>query len=265
MRRVWLAAAVALWAAPLAAHEFWIDPLAWQVPANGQIEAHIRVGQDFRGAEYAYVPPNFRRFDLAFDGELTEVSGRVGDRPALNMAAPAEGLATVIHVTRDYILTYSEWQKFINFAEEKDFTWALEEHAVRDLPTDRFKERYARYGKSLIAVGSGEGADLNAGLEVEIVALANPYTDDLSKGFPVAVYYQGDTLTEAQLTLFEMDPDGAVTSIKYLTDDAGQVLLPVKAGHSYLADHVVLRPLDPIQDGDPVWESLWASLTFKVP
>lgn len=264
MRSAWLAAAFALWAAPLTAHEFWIDPLDWQVPDGGQIEAHIRVGQDFRGADYAYVPPNFRRFDLVMDGGLSEVPGRLGDRPALNMPAPAQGLATVIHVTKDLILTYTDWQKFIDFAEEKDFTWALGEHAQRGLPVTRFKERYVRYGKSLIAVGAGAGADLNAGLEVEIVAQANPYTDDLSAGFPVSLYYQGETVAQAQVTLFEMTPSGTVTKAKFLTDASGQVLLPVKPGHSYLADHVVLRPVIPQLDGDPVWESLWASLTFKV-
>ncbi len=48
----------------------------------------------------------------------------------------------------------------------------------------------------------------------------------------------------------------------YRTDADGRVTLPVQAGHAYLADAVILRPLDPEAEKDPVWESIWASLTF---
>jgi hypothetical protein len=39
----------------------------------------------------------------------------------------------------------------------------------------------------------------------------------------------------------------------------------VSPGHSYLTDHVVMRPMEPEAADGPVWESLWASLTFEVP
>jgi len=38
----------------------------------------------------------------------------------------------------------------------------------------------------------------------------------------------------------------------------------VRPGYAYLADAVVLRPLVPDTDKGPVWESLWASLSFAV-
>ncbi|SPF77867.1 DUF4198 domain-containing protein [Pseudoprimorskyibacter insulae] len=247
------------------AHEFWIDPHGYQVAEGDPIVADLRVGQDFQGSVYAYIPANFTRFELVQGDAVAPVEGRAGDRPALNMAAPGDGLAVVVHVTKDYLLTYSEREKFVNFVTHKDFAWALDQHAARGLPEVGFRERYSRHAKALIDVGTGAGQDRVVGLETEILALANPYTDDLSAGFPVQVFYQGQVRADVQVEVFDKAPNGDVTISQYRTDADGKALVPVMAGHSYLVDSVVMRPVDPMGDDLAVWESLWASVTFAVP
>ena len=259
--------AVALTLLPMTvtAHEFWIDPLSYMVPPGGTLAATLRVGENFSGAEQSYLDRNFVRFDMQCDGTLDPVPGRAGDRPALNVSAPRDGLCVIIHQTKDYTLTYREWQKFVNFVEHKDFEGVLAEHAARGLPETGFVELYSRYAKSLIAVGDAVGADAEVGLVTEIVAELNPYTDDMSGGFPIRVLYNGDPRADAQVELFARPPSGEVEVSLHRTDSDGRVTLPVRAGYSYLADAVVLRPLEPKDEKDPVWESLWASLTFAVP
>ncbi|MDU8910441.1 DUF4198 domain-containing protein [Aestuariicoccus sp. MJ-SS9] len=259
------AALVLAGAIPALAHEFWIEPENYEVAADAPLTAALRVGENMKGSAYAYVPPNFRRFDLVMGDMVVPVEGRAGDRPALNMAAPAEGLAVVVHQTRDYLLTYRDWAKFENFTTHKDFAWAMARHDERGLPRTDFREQYSRYGKALIAVGTGAGADREVGLLTEIVAEANPYTDDLSGGFPVQVLYEGAPRADTQIELFEKAPDGTVEATLHRTDAEGRAVLPVKPGHEYLVDSVVMREMEPASDTDPVWESLWASLTFKVP
>jgi len=244
------------------AHEFWISPQEYRVARDGQLVAHIRVGQQFKGGTYSYLPPKFVRFDLVMGDQVFPVPGLMGDKPALTMAAPAEGLATVVHETTDYLLTYSEAEKFVSFVTHKGFDGVLARHKARGLPETGFRERYSRYGKSLIAVGNGAGTDRTVGLETEIVALANPYTDDLTAGFPVQVFYQGLPRQMAQVEVFEKSPDGTVSVTVHRTDAKGQVVLPVRKGHEYLVDAVVMRELDANAENGPVWESLWASLTF---
>lgn len=265
VRNTLLALTVALLPAPVVAHEFWIAPEAYQVPSGGPLVATLRVGENFGGAEQSYLPRNFERFDTSCGNELAAVPGRAGDRPALNIEAPRDGLCVIIHQTRDYTLTYREWQKFVNFVEHKDFEGVLAEHAARGLPETGFVELYSRYAKSLIAVGDGAGADGEVGLETEIIAEANPYTDDVSSGFPIRVLYNGEPRADAQVELFDMAPGGEVDVTLHRTNADGRVTLPVQPGHAYLADAVVLRPLEPKAEKDPVWESLWASLTFAVP
>ncbi|WP_136440779.1 DUF4198 domain-containing protein [Pacificoceanicola onchidii] len=253
-----------LLASPLAAHEFWIEPIRTEIAAGGRLEADIRVGTDLKGSTYSYIPRNFRRFETILDGTRA-VPGRAGDQPALNMEAAGEGLAVIVHETRDYLLTYAKWEKFEAFCAEKDFEWALPRHLERGLPRTKFRERYVRYAKSLIGVGDAKGADTEAGLTVEIVAEKNPYTDDVSGGFPVQALYLGQPRKDVQITLFERAPDRTVVQNNYRTDGEGRAVLDVKAGHFYLVDHVVMRESEPMDEKDAVWESLWASLTFGVP
>lgn len=248
-------------------HEFWIDVEDWQVAPGGEITGDLVNGQFFAGPRQAYLPAQFRRFDLIMDDLVTPVTGRVGDRPALAAQALADGLTSIVHVTTDKKVTYTEFEKFVSFVEHKAAPWAVAAHADRDLPTDRFAEAYSRYAKALVAVGAGAGADAPQGLLTEIVALANPYTDDLSDGLPVQVIYQGEPRESAQVEVFERPPEGEVSVFTVQADEDGVAMIPVQAGYTYLLDSVVLREPAPelAEDMDVVWESLWAALTFEVP
>ena len=249
----------------LSAHEFWIDPVVFEIPHGDPLVANIRVGQNFNGAAFSFIPARFKRFEVISGFSTYPVVGRLGDRPALTITKPENGLNIAVHVTSDMTLTYREWVKFENFVTHKDFAWALAEHTQRGLPKTGFKERYSRYAKSLLAVGDGTGQDREVGLLTELVAEANPYTDDLTNGLPMRVFYQGKPRANAQVELFEKHPDGTVEISLHTTDEAGLVQFPVFPGRQYLADAVVLRAVDPAASGGAVWESLWAALTFATP
>lgn len=265
LRACTAALALCVAAVPALSHEFWIDAQAYQIAPGAPIVANLRVGEMLEGAAYPYLERNFQRFDMVQGDATVPVTGRAGDNPALNMPAPGNGLAVVVHTTRAYSLTYTDWQKFINFCKHKAFEWALEQHEARGLPREGFKEQYIRHAKSLIAVGDGQGSDRAVGLETEIIALANPYTDDLSNGLPVRVLYKNAPRANAQVELYAQAPDSTVTVTLFTTDDQGEATLTVTPGYRYLADAVVLRAMSPQAPSDPVWESLWASLTFAVP
>jgi len=251
---------------PAQAHEFWIDPLRFQVAPGDPVVADIRVGEDFAGAAYTYFPTNFIRSELHQGATVTPNEGRMGDRPALNATAD-EGLAVLVHETSDSRITYQALEKFRNFVTHKNAEWTLAAHAERGLPEEGFVEIYSRYAKSLIAVGAGAGADAEAGLEVELVARTNPYTDDTTNGVGVTLLYQGKPRADAQIEVFEKAPDDSVTVFFTRTDSAGQAQVAVKPGHRYMVDSVVLREpsTDKAEVTGAVWESLWANLTFAVP
>ncbi len=224
-------------------------------------------GQKFAGVEFPFIPERFSRFDLTLGDQVVPVAGRLGDVPALNMPHLGEGLHVAIFESSGDVVNYEDFAVFTRFVQHKDFPGALERHAARGLPEGGFREFYTRHAKALIAVGAGAGQDRVFGLETEIVALKNPYTDDVSGGLPVQVFYQGRPRADTQVELFAKAPDRTVTVTLLRTDAEGIALLPVAPGNSYLADAVVLREPDAETAAaqDAVWESLWAALTFAVP
>ncbi|SIO18751.1 protein of unknown function [Vannielia litorea] len=248
------------------AHEFWISPDAYQVPPGGTLTAEFRVGQEFAGAGYVFVPGRSERFELVTPEGVVELSPRVGDRPALNVPSPAEGLNVAVHQTTPLKVTYTDMDAFRRFLDHKDWDDLEAVHAQRGLPAEVFTETYVRYAKSLMSAGSGAGRDRFVGLDIEIVAVTNPYVDDLGGGMVVDVIYDGAARADAQVEIFEKAPDGEVAVSLMRTDETGRAVFPVKPGHEYLVDSVVIRSTgnDDAEAG-PVWHSLWASLTFKVP
>jgi uncharacterized GH25 family protein len=262
-----LALILSLLSAPALAHEFWIEPLAYQVSADVKLEANIVNGQEFAGTKLAYLPQRFANFIVFAGQETVRVGGRAGDMPALNQDAVTEGLNVAAYQANNATVDYATWDKFQKFVDHKNFGDVLSRHTARGLPEDDFLEVYSRYSKTLIGVGHGEGSDRRIGLETEIVALTNPYTDDLSGGFQVQVYYRDDLRADTQVEVFKKASDGTVTIDLYRTDDQGIATFPVAPGHAYMVDAVVL--LEPsaalMETTGAVWQTLWANLTFAVP
>lgn len=261
-----LAVVAMLTAGAAQAHEFWLSPKTYELAAAKSIAVDMRVGQEFKGPAYSYIPRQVTRFDMVSQAGVTAVVAKIGDRPALNMPAPSEGLVVVVHETSDSSLDYTEWAKFVKFVEHKDFAGVLDAHKARGLPEEGFSETYRRYAKTLVAVGNGAGTDRWQGMRTEIVAVTNPFTDDLSGGMTVDVIYDGSARPNAQVELFEKAPDDTVTITLHRTDDSGRATFPVKPGYEYLVDAVVLEDTgNNDASAGPVWHSLWASLTFRVP
>ena len=258
---------LALLSTPAAAHEFWIEPLDWQIAPDDTAQARLVNGSDFEGIEFAYLPRRFQRFDIAIDGRVEPVPGRLGARPALDLPIGSEGLVKAIYVSVPNEVTYEEREVFDSFVGHKDLGAVAQAHEARGLPKNGFSEVYTRYSKALIGVGAAEGEDRRFGLETELVALDNPYADDVSDGMRVRLFYGDATRDDAQIELYERRPDGEVTEILLRTDDEGVAVLPVKPGHAYLANAVVLRaPSETVAaETGAAWESLWAALSFAVP
>ena len=116
-------------------HEFWIDVEDWQIAPGEQIVGDLVNGQNFEGVRQAYLPTQFRRFDITMGDLVTPVPGRTGDRPALSAQILGEGLASVQHVTTDRRVAYNEFEKFVSFVEHKAAPWVVDAHEARNLPT----------------------------------------------------------------------------------------------------------------------------------
>lgn len=249
------------------AHELWLEPLSYEVSVDGTVAAQIVNGQQFDGLTLSYIPHRAETLAVFYEGQILRLDPRAGDRPALNNPALGEGLHVAAYQTTVSEIEYEEWEKFETFVAHKDLGITLADHLARDLPDAGFKEAYTRFSKTLISVGHGEGSDRRTGLETELVALTNPYTDDLSDGMLVQLFYRATARADEQVEVFDKAPDETVSIFTLRTDDRGIATIPVTPGHSYMVDAVYLRePAAWLSDGsDAAWETLWANLTFAVP
>lgn len=251
---------------PSSAHEFWLEPSDFQPKVGDVVTVDLVIGTHFDGFSSPYTPDEIAAFGLIDAAGNTPITGRFGDMPAGQFVVAQVGLSLLYHQTTPSYVTYTKPEKFISFAVEKGFADVAARYQKQTAENFRLVEKYRRFAKSLIMVGPASGQDQLLGLEMELVALTNPYQQSASKEFTVAVYESGVPRPGAQVTVFIRHTPSDVEKKIIIADERGQVHLSLLPGSHYLFDSVKLQP---IKDADPIknaeWESLWAALTFAVP
>ena len=248
----------------LNAHEMWLDPLHYKLRTYQTIYANEKVGQDFKGNTYAYLPDSYVSLDVTVNHKTTPINARIGDIPAVSVRTKEEGLTILSAETTVLSVTYETWEKFENFIKSKDLDWVLSTHKKRGLPHQDFKEAYRRYAKSLIKIGKGQGQDKALGLTLEWVVDTNPYT---SRGNVIKahVLWQGKPFANAHVSVFNWYQDDLIKT-SLTTDKNGRVEIPKAKGGEFLVNAVqMIEPSAAVKaQTGAVWESLWASVTYFV-
>ncbi len=253
----------------LTAHEFWLEPINFSIKVNEKIRAHEKVGQDFKGNQYAYLSTSYKSLGLTFaakkQNETRAVKSRLGDLPAVSELAEVEGLAILSAQTTPSEVTYETWEKFSNFINNKHLQWVINEHKKRNLPEKNFTESYRRYAKSLVKVGHGKGTDRALGMLFEWVVETNPYT---SKGESIKaqLIWDGKPHANAYVSVFNRVGDALIKS-DLSTDAEGRVEIPRAKGGMFLINAVqILEATKEMTEATGVvWDSRWASVTYALP
>ena len=250
----------------LKAHEFWIEPTQYTTSDN-QLEGHLRVGQYFDGMALMYNENDFETFKIlsGTKNKKFDVSGIIGDVPALDVQSKFSDLIIVYHETKDKFVNYKKFQKFKDFVIEKGYPQLIDEHILAGYPDEYFIESYRRYAKSLIAVDGVKGKDKKTGLLFEFILNENPY-DLNSNNVSANLFYKKRPIADQLVTIFSRK-NGEDLKIENLkTDKKGYVEFLVEGGREYLMDSVIIykKKGDP-KNKEPIWHSIWASTTFLVP
>jgi len=257
---MWLLSALA--SLDLQAHEFWIEPIRFEITTGDVLQAHVRVGQEMRGDSLHYIPQRFEVFNLTAADATRPVQSRTGDNPAVNEIVQDNGLHVLSYVSTDSQLTYSDPETFENFLKHEGIEWVRAAHQKRGLPAQGFKEAYQRFVKSLVKVGDGEGGDRALGLEFELVVETNPYTDPTAD-IAVQLLWRGKPFPQAHVNVFRRH-DREVSKTHFKTDAEGRIRIPRQGAPGvYLLNAVhMIQPAS--NDEGIVWKSLWASTTFEL-
>jgi len=251
----------------LYAHEFWLAPHRYAVEEGGQVDASIRVGQMFNGAELPYLTTGFSEFTRRTSQGTTGVAGFEGDLPAASYAASTPGLHVLTYHSRANRITYDSWETFLEYLAYEGLEAVADQHRTRQLPAQGFDESYIRYAKTLVQVGpyQAEDTDVAQGAPFEIVAEDSPYEPGLEV-LQVRLLRHNEPVGNRQIAIIRYD--GTVSRSLTHTDAVGRATIDIGDGGTYLLNATDLQPADMADDpagNKAVWQSYWASLTFGLP
>ena len=257
----------ALLSAPFAkAHEFWIEPVAYEAPVGGKIEGVLRNGEFFKGSSYPFIERLFTRFEIYNRVGGGPVPGRTGDSPALQVKTENGGLHVAAYASTVQTVTYTEFEKFQDFVTSKGLDQIIDQHRAEGLSEEKVVETYYRYAKALFKVGSGAGRDVKVGMPIELVAELNPYTSAGAEGVRFRLFWLGKPLPDWNVQVFtkaDAADEGVLTH--YTTDKTGRVFVPAGDGGAFLVNAVqITKPRAADADKNAQWESIWASTTYRI-
>ena len=271
LRRALLAAGVlAAACGPRAAsaHEFWIQPDRFWLPAGATTPMTLQVGTGTERQRSQLPPRRVLRFDAtASDGQASDL------RPALTLGAPTADGALSFARPGAYVVTlrsdanaqsHLSAARFNAYAQEEGLTPALEARAARGLQAIDASERYSRQTKALVQVGDGGGQDVvtrPVGLTLEIVPEVSPYVLPRPAVLPVRVLYEGRPLAGALVKITDLARDATPVE-QHRTDGEGRAGFAMPGAGAWMMDVVWTRPL--VDEGVD-FETVFSSLSFGFP
>jgi uncharacterized GH25 family protein len=251
-------------AAPLLAHDFWIEPTGFRPEVGSVVGLSLRVGQGFRGDPVPLNPARIAKFvTVSPAGAETPVDGVPGGDPAGTARIAAPGYVVAGYRSSPSFLELPG-DKFEAYLKEEGLEKVSAVRARRGESAKPSKEIFSRCAKSLLdAGGAGTvGFDRALGFRLELLPARSPKKLPATGGaLPVRLVYEGKPLAGALVVA--MNRDEPEKPISARTDKAGGVILALPRGGVWLVKAVHMVPA-PAESGAD-WESLWASLTFEAP
>ncbi|MBA3525710.1 MAG: DUF4198 domain-containing protein [Sphingomonas sp.] len=253
--------------APVLAHDFWIQPIRFQVEPGTALPFTFQVGHGKFRERWS----NNDRISLL--GDFFE-RGRSDRRSDLRGSGAADFVTKftpaglhVVGLQTTYAFSELPPVRFNDYAKEEGLAAILAARQRAGTMNKAGRERYSRRAKSLIQVGrqtaSGQTlATKPIGLKLEIVPDRNPYTLGSNRLLPVHVLYNGRRLPNATVKLTNLGADERPLAVA-VTDRRGQASFRIPATGEWLLNVVWGEPV--ANDSQVDFDTTFSSLTFGYP
>ena len=241
-------AAGALAAAPLAAHDFWLQPLRFWAAPGAAVPMTFLVGHGAARQRSSIATDRFNVF------RAIGPQGVVDHKSELTLGQAAD-VAPGFQQPGTYVVAFSTSNvasdlpalRFNDYAAAEGLTLVLQQRAANNASTNSGRELYSRRGKALIQVGlPGRQPQPHVtaaiGLGLEIVPLLNPYALGNSRTLPVRVLYQGRPLVGALVKLNDLAADAEPVE-KHLTDSNGLATFAARRSGDWQLNVVWSQPM----------------------
>ncbi len=248
-------------AAPLLAHDMWIEPTTF-LPGTGEIVGvRLRVGQDLLGDPLPRDPSLINQFIFEDSAGRKPLVGRDGRDPAGFLRVAAPGLLVVGYRSNPSAVELTA-EKFNQYLKDEGLDTIAALRARRNETGAKTHELFSRCAKSLVLSGSPSQAqgDRRLGFTLELVAERNPYAIRTGEDLPVRLTYENRPLAGALVVA--MNRLNPAEKLAARTDKDGRVRLRLRSGGMWLVKAVHMLPAPAGTSAE--WTSYWASLTFEL-
>jgi len=260
-RRIFLLSA--LGTATARGHDFYLIPARFHGEAPGRRRIGLHLGDGFPESEQPVGLGRVRNARAIGAAGVFPMEGlRVdGDRVEGEVDLPAEGTYVVAAETAPNAIELSAG-KFETYLEHEGLRSVIRWRKENGESRKAGVERYTKFVKSLVAVGTPDGSYSRAtGAPIEIVPEADPFSLKPGAELPIQVRLRGKAAPNLQIKASWARGETTGTEVAGRTDDEGRLTVPIgEAGWWRIRTVYMERS----QAGDTDWESLWASLTFEV-
>lgn len=272
-RAFWTGLFACVLTASVAAHEFWVTSVQWAVAPGSRITLLANVGSVFPAADAFTVPERVAAVRLvgpATDRDVPPPYRREGDSLAADVAAPpAAGTYVGIFAIKPRVGEKSA-AVFEEHLKHQGLTQVAADRAARGESVNGVRERYSRYGKTLISVGSGgdrSAATRELGLKIELVPLVDPTSLTAGSRLRVRLLLDGTPLAGALAGAIYEGAKVQADSwpLTATTDALGEAEFTLDHRGPWLIRAVTMQRRDNESGPEAAdWETYWASLTFRL-
>ena len=102
------------------AHELWLEPINFNFNNKEIFKTNINIGHDFKGSSFGFYSPNKKKLYLENKNEVTNLSQRDGNFPAIQTLVFGQGFHVLNYETNNEFLKYDSVEKFEDFIKEQD-------------------------------------------------------------------------------------------------------------------------------------------------
>ncbi|MEO6579623.1 MAG: DUF4198 domain-containing protein [Sphingomicrobium sp.] len=261
-----LALALAVVTAPLAAHDFWIQPLRFQTATGTPFPATFLLGHAAFRQRWGLGADHILLLADVFGSKRRDIRGDlkpVGGTADLVTSFETPGLH-VLAMQSTYASSDLPSLRFNDFAKAEGLALVLALRNRAGTTNTNGRERYSRRAKALVQVGLQTPANQSfatraVGLKLEIVPERNPYALGAARMLPVRVMYKGRRLPGATVKLTSLEFDAKPLAVA-VTDRAGHASLRVPPVGDWLVNVIWSEPIKGDSKAD--FDTTFSSLTF---
>lgn len=251
--------------APVAAHDFWLQPADLSPDDTGTLSITMFVGHGadraYWGVDTDYVT-NFWKVGPAGETNLVPEL-RLKDGVASDILFETPGAHLVLLRSRSSESTL-EADRFNAYVEEEGLTPIAEYRARNGLNEVQGRELYSRRAKTIVQIGPVSEKDVQrvitpSGLSLEITPQRHPLHIEAGDTLPVQILYDGEPLSGALVKLTDLDADSERTA-RMRTDEAGMARFTIPHAGQWQMNVVWARRLP--EDTRAEFDTVFSSLTF---